>query len=192
MASAAQVSLKCESKAEGEVWVEKLKQTALWFNDRQRKASGVRSGAGQSKAAPPRSDDPIRLAPTQSSVCGWAGACARASRSPPPRAHTPSFFCFSLPPALSPMCTRTTSIHKHVHTAECRDKEHGGQGSVRCGHGFEANGRGAACQKASRWGTRRTQRQYRAWGHSVEGKQSPCVAASPGSCARGWYLDMLS
>ena len=110
----------------------------------------------------------------------------------PPPAHTPSFFCFSLPPALSPMCTRTTSIHKHVRTAECRDKEHGGQGSVRCGHGFEANGRGAACQKASRWGTRRAQRQYRAWGHSVEGKQSPCVAASPGSCARGWYLDMLS
>ena len=105
MASAAQVSLKCESKAEGEVWVEKLKQTALWFNDRQRKASGVRSGAGQSKAAPPRSDDPIRLAPTQSSVCGWAGACARASRSPPPaRTHLP--FSASLFRPLSLQCAR--------------------------------------------------------------------------------------
>ena len=107
MASAAQVSLKCESKAEGEVWVEKLKQTALWFNDRQRKASGVRSGAGQSKAAPPRSDDPIRLAPTQSSVCGWAGACAHASRSPPPpRTHAFLFLLLSSARSL-------TNVHAH-------------------------------------------------------------------------------
>jgi len=40
------VTLKSESKSEGEIWVEKLKQTAMWFNDRDRKAGGLRAGAG--------------------------------------------------------------------------------------------------------------------------------------------------
>ncbi len=41
-----QVTLRSENKAEGEIWVEKLKQTAMWFNDRTRKAAGLRAGAG--------------------------------------------------------------------------------------------------------------------------------------------------
>jgi hypothetical protein len=53
----AQVTLKCENKAEGEVWVEKLKQTANWFNDRERKAGGLR--AGQGPPVKPRTDHPI-------------------------------------------------------------------------------------------------------------------------------------
>ena len=58
-----QVTLKSESKSEGEIWVEKLKQTAMWFNDRDRKAGGLRAGAGA--PVPPRNDNPIVNAPTQ-------------------------------------------------------------------------------------------------------------------------------